>query len=137
MSDGKTVLIVDDEDALREFAAKLIEKRGYGVLTAASGSDALAVLKSGARIDLVVLDVMMPGLDGLQTLEQIRRLGIENLFVILLTAQSNDAEVLGGYKRGADYYITKPLRPAELLNVIDYLIGGLPPDERAKLEAAL
>ena len=137
MSDGKTVLIVDDEDALREFAAKLIEKRGYGVLTAANGADALAVLKSGARIDLVVLDVMMPGLDGLQTLEQIRQLEIENLFVILLTARSDDAEVLGGYKRGADYYITKALKPAELLNVIDYLIGSLPPEERARLEAAL
>jgi DNA-binding response OmpR family regulator len=134
---GKTVLIVDDEESLRELAAKLIERRGYGVLTAASGADALAVLKSGAPVDLVVLDVMMPGLDGLQTLAEIRKLERANLFVILLTAQSDDAEVLGGYKKGADYYITKPLKPAELLNVVDYLIGGLSPEERSRLEAAL
>lgn len=136
-SNGKTVLVVDDEDSLRDFAAKLIEKRGYGVLTAADGADALAVLKSGASVDLVVLDVMMPGLDGLQTLEQIRKLGLKNLFVILLTARSDDAEVLGGYKKGADYYITKPLKPAELLNVVDYLIGSLSPEERSRLESAL
>ena len=99
----KTVLVVDDEDSLRDFAAKLIEKRGYGVLTAANGTDALAILKSGARIDLVVLDVMMPGLDGLQTLEQIRKLEIENLFVILLTARSDDARS-SRLQNGADLH---------------------------------
>jgi DNA-binding response OmpR family regulator len=135
-STGKTVLVVDDEDSLREFAAKLIEKRGYEVLTAASGNDALAVLKSGVGVDLVVLDVMMPGLDGLQTLAEIRSLQA-GVFVILLTARSDDNEVLGGYKQGADYYITKPLRPAELLNIIDYLIGSLSPEERSRIEATL
>ena len=133
---GKTVLVVDDEDSLREFAAKLIEKRGYKVLAAASGSDALAVLKSGIGVDLVVLDVMMPGLDGLETLAQIRALQ-PGVFVILLTARSGDSEVLGGYKQGADYYITKPLRPAELLNIIDYLIGSLSPEERSRIESTL
>jgi two-component system OmpR family response regulator len=132
----KTVLVVDDEDSLRDFAAKLIEKRGYRVLTAANGNDALAVVKSGVGVDLVVLDVMMPGLDGLQTLEQMRSLQ-PGLFVILLTARTGDSEVLGGYKQGADYYITKPLRPAELLNIIDYLIGSLSPEERTRIESTL
>ena len=133
---NKTVLVVDDEDSLREFAAKLIEKRGYKVLTAANGNDALAVLKSGVGVDLVVLDVMMPGLDGLQTLAEIRNLQ-PGVFVILLTARSEDSEVLGGYKQGADYYITKPLRPAELLNIVDYLIGSLSPEERSRIETTL
>ena len=137
MSSRRTVLVVDDEESLRTYAAKLIEKRGYKVLTAGSGADALAVMNSGADVDLVVLDVVMPGLDGLETLEQIRGLGHTNLFVILLTAQSKDADVLGGYKKGADYYITKPLQPSELLNIVDYLIGDLPPEERSRLEAAL
>jgi DNA-binding response OmpR family regulator len=137
MSSGsKTVLVVDDEDSLREFAAKLIEKRGYEVLTAANGNDALAVLKSGVGIDLVVLDVVMPGLDGLQTLAQMRKLE-PGLCVILLTARAQDAEVIGGYEQGADYYITKPLRPAELLNIVDYLIGSLSPEERSRLESTL
>ena len=137
MPSPRTVLVVDDEDSLRTYAAKLIQKRGYHVLTAGSGTDALAIMKSGADVDLVVLDVVMPGLDGLQTLEQIRALGRPNLFVILLTAQSGDADVLGGYKKGADYYITKPLQPSELLNIIDYLIGDLPAEERSRIEAAL
>jgi DNA-binding response OmpR family regulator len=60
-----------------------------------------------------------------------------NPYVILLTARSEDREVLGGYKQGADYYITKPLRPAELLNIVDYLIGALSPEERSRLETTL
>src|SRR5215470_5305506 len=94
----KTVLVVDDEEALRDYAAKLIEARGYVVLTAGDGAEALALLTQGTRIDLIVLDVVMPGLDGLQTLEQIRTLGYTRLPVVLLTAQSEDEQILGGYQ---------------------------------------
>ena len=133
----KTVLVVDDEEALRNFAAKLIETRGYQVLTAGDGAEALAVLTRGTPIDLMVLDVMMPGLDGLQTLEQVRERGHSRLPVVLLTAQAKDEQILGGYRKGADCYITKPLLPSTLLNIVDYLIGDLPPAERAKLEPLL
>lgn len=134
----KTVLVVDDEESLRNLAAKLIERRGYKVLTAADGNQALGVLAGDTGIDLLVLDVMMPGLDGLQTLERIRKQrGYAELPVILLTAQSRDEDVMGGYKKGADYYITKPLQPTALLNIVDYLIGDLTPDQRAKLESLL
>ena len=132
----KTVLVVDDEEALRTLAAKLIERRGHKVLTAGSGTEALGLFADGAKIDLVVLDVMMPGLDGLQTLEALRERG-HQLPVLLLTAQSGDDDILGGYKRGADCYLTKPLKPASLLNVVDYLIGDLSPEERARLEPLL
>jgi len=133
----KTVLVVDDEEALRTFAAKLIEKRGYQVVTAGDGAEALAVLTRGTQIDLIVLDVMMPGLDGLRTLEQVRLRGHTRLPVVLLTAQAEDEQILGGYQKGADCYITKPLQPSTLLNIVDYLIGDLAPDERAKLEPLL
>jgi len=133
----KTVLVVDDEEALRTYAAKLIEKRGYRVVTAGDGAEALAVLTQGTAIDLMVLDVMMPGIDGLQTLEQIRLRGHTRLPVVLLTAQSDDEQILDGYQKGADCYITKPLQPSALLNIVDYLIGDLPPAERAKLEPLL
>lgn len=134
----KTVLVVDDEEALRTLAAKLIERRGYKVLTASDGTEALAVLAGRVPVDLLVLDVVMPGLNGLQTLEELRkRRGSAELPVILLTAQSKDEDVMGGYKRGADYYITKPLQPTALLNIVDYLIGDLSSAERAKLEALL
>jgi CheY-like chemotaxis protein len=133
----KTVLVVDDEEALRNLAARLIEKRGYQVLTAADGAEALALLKRGARVDLMVLDVMMPGIDGLATLEQVRACGYTLLPIVLLTAQAQDEQILGGYQKGADCYITKPLQPSMLLNIVDYLIGDLPPAERASLEPLL
>jgi two-component system, OmpR family, alkaline phosphatase synthesis response regulator PhoP len=133
----KTVLVVDDEDSLRNLAVKLIETRGYKTVTASSGTEALEILRRGVRVDLVVLDVVMPGLSGLQTLEEIRKLGRKDLFVVLLTAQSKDEDILGGYRQGADCYITKPLQPAALLNIVDYLIGDLSPEEKAKLEPLL
>jgi len=133
----KTVLVVDDEESLRNFAAKLIAARGYQVVTAGDGAAALAILSAGTRVDLLVLDVMMPGLDGLQTLEQVRSRGHTRLPAVLLTAQSADEEILNGYQRGADCYITKPLQPRTLLNIVDYLIGDLPPDERDRLESLL
>ena len=135
--EDKTVLVVDDEEALRDLTAKLIEKRGYHVLTAGDGPEALAVLNGGVRVDLLVLDVMMPGLDGLQTLGKIRQRGFTGLPVVLLTAQSTDEQILGGYKKGADCYLTKPLQPSMLLNIVDYLIGDLPAAERARLEPLL
>ena len=133
----KTVLVVDDEEALRNFAAKLIQSRGYQVVTAGDGTEALAVLTQGTPVHLLVLDVMMPGLDGFKTLEEVRNRGHRHLPVVLLTAQAEDEQILHGYARGADCYITKPLQPSTLLNVVDYLIGDLPPAERAKLEPLL
>lgn len=133
----KTVLVVDDEEALRNLAAKLIETRGYKVLTASNGTEALAVLAGNVNVDLLVLDVVMPGMSGLQTLEEIRKRGNSELQVVLLTAQSKDEDVIGGYKKGADCYITKPLQPSVLLNIVDYLIGDLSPEEKAKLEPLL
>lgn len=133
----KTVLVVDDEEALRTLAAKLIERRGHTVLTAANGTEALDMLGRGTAIDLLVLDIVMPGLSGLQTLEEIRKRGHDELPVVLLTAQSKDEDILGGYRKGADCYLTKPLQPSALLNIVDYLIGDLTPAERAKLEPLL
>jgi len=135
---GKTVLVVDDEGALRTLAAKVIEKQGYTVVTASEGIEALAILSGGTAVDLLVLDVVMPGLNGLQTLEEIRkRWSSTELPVVLLTAQSKDEQIIGGYKKGADYYLTKPLKPSALVNIIDYLIGDLSPEETAKIEPLL
>jgi len=115
----------------------LIEKRGHTVLTASNGTEALALLDGDIKVDLLVLDVVMPGLSGLQTLEKLRNQGHTELPVILLTAQTADEDILGGYKQGADCYLTKPLQPKALLNIVDYLIGDLTPAERAKLEQLL
>jgi len=132
----KTVLVVDDEAAMRTMAVKLVESRGYRTLTASSGTEALETLK-GNPVDLMVLDVVMPGLDGLQTIEEARKLGFGNVPVVLLTAQKEREDVLGGYRKGAVLYITKPLKPSHLLNAVDYLIGDLSPQERQELELRL
>lgn len=132
---GKTVLVVDDEETLRSLAAALIRSRGHATLTASNGREALQALSHGG-VDLLVLDIVMPEMSGLETLAEIRKLGYE-VPVVLLTARSNDEDLIGGYEQGADYYITKPLRPAALLNIVDYLIGDLSPEERARLEKQL
>jgi two-component system chemotaxis response regulator CheY len=138
MSDRKkTVLVVDDEAAIRLLAVKLLESRGYATREASTGDEALDVLRSGAAIDLVVLDVRMPGRDGLATLEEIRAMGLKQLPVLLLTSQKEHKDILKGYKTGAHLYITKPLRPAHLVNSVEYLIGDLSPDERQRLELLL
>jgi DNA-binding response OmpR family regulator len=133
---GKTVLVVDDEENLRDFTAALIRKRGHRTLTASDGNQALGLLGSGEAVDLLVLDVVMPGPSGLETLAEIRKLGYD-LPVVLLTGRSRDEDLIGGYQHGADYYITKPLKAPALLNIVDYLIGDLSPEERAELEKRL
>jgi DNA-binding response OmpR family regulator len=133
----KTVMIVDDDASFRIVVAKAIAAHGYKTLAIASGGEAVTALKSGVRVDLLVLDVLMPGLDGFETLAEIRRLGHDKLPVVFLTAKSRDEDVISGYEKGADYYITKPLKPAALLNIVDVLIGDLPPEQRARLEAKL
>jgi CheY-like chemotaxis protein len=136
VGNGKTVLLVDDDLAMRTMAVKLVEKRGYRALTASDGNEALEVLQR-MPVDLIVLDVVMPGLDGLQTIEEAKKLGFGHIPVVMLTAQRNDDDILGGYRKGAVFYITKPLRPAYLLNAVDYLIGNLSPEERQRLETSL
>jgi CheY-like chemotaxis protein len=133
----KTVLVVDDDEAIRAIATKVIQSRGYRTVTASDGNEALSILKSGTRVDLMVLDVVMPGLDGLRTIEEARKLGFAETPVVLLTAQSKNDDILGGYRKGASFYLTKPLRPAYLVNAVDYLIGDLSAEERTRLELLL
>jgi CheY-like chemotaxis protein len=134
----KTVLIVDDEENVRTITSRLVAARGHDVMTAETGRQALDVLDAGGRPDLIVLDVLMPELDGLQTLVRIRNdLGLTDLPVVMLTAQRSDRDMLAGYGVGADYYLTKPLEFERLLNIVDYLIGDLAPQERARIEALL
>lgn len=107
-----TILVCDDE---RDIVAALriyLEAEGYRVLTAYDGREALSVVGS-ENVQLVLLDIMMPGLDGLHVLTALRE--EHNLPVILLTAKSEDSDKVLGLNIGADDYITKPFNPVELL----------------------
>jgi two-component system chemotaxis sensor kinase CheA len=135
---GKTVLVVDDDEHMRTISGRLMESLGHRVLTAENGRLALDLLRAGPRPHLIVLDVRMPELDGFETLVGIRNeLGLVELPVVMLTAQSSDEDVLKGYGVGADFYLTKPFSSDRLVDVVQYLIGDLSAEERAEIERGL
>ena len=109
---GKRVLVVDDETKIREIVRTYLEREGFEIAEASDG-DAALVVAGEWHPDLVVLDVMMPGTDGLEVLRQLRR--TSEVPVILLTARSEEVDTLVGLSVGADDYVTKPFRPRELV----------------------
>ncbi len=109
------VLVVDDEINIVRLIQVNLQRQGYEVETANNGAQALAKIKE-SRPDLLVSDVMMPEMDGFELLANIRRdPTLMDLPVIMLTAKAQDADVMTGYRTGADMYLTKPFNPAELI----------------------
>jgi DNA-binding response OmpR family regulator len=122
-----TVLVVDDDASIHKVLRLNLELEGYTVVSAFNGEEALECLAS-SRPDLVLLDVMMPVLDGLEVLRRIRENdATADLPVILLTARSTEEDMWEGWQRGVDYYLTKPFDIEELLRSMDRLLSGLPP----------
>ncbi|MCX5991536.1 MAG: response regulator transcription factor [Chloroflexi bacterium] len=112
---GKTVLVVDDEPHVVEFIAMNLELEGFRVVRAANGYEALE--KAAREMpDLVVLDIMMPDIDGFETLEKLR--DISAIPVIFLSAKGEEVDRIRGLDLGADDYITKPFGPRELVSRI-------------------
>lgn len=108
----KTILVVDDEPKIVQLARDYLEHAGFAVLSASDGKTALAVVRS-ARPDLIVLDLGLPQLDGLDVTRSIRK--ESNVPIIMLTARSEESDKLIGLELGADDYITKPFSPKELV----------------------
>jgi DNA-binding response OmpR family regulator len=109
---AQRVLVVDDEARLRGIVRRYLELEGYEVAEAADGPTALKIARD-LRPDLVVLDVMMPGLDGIDVLRSLRT--ESDVYVILLTARAEEVDKLIGLSVGADDYVTKPFSPRELV----------------------
>ncbi len=108
------VLIVDDEFRIRKLLAEFLTREGYKVLEAGDGEEALDILfESGKKVDMVILDVMMPKYDGWFVLERIRE--YMTIPVVMLTARSDEYDQLKGFKLGADDYVTKPFSPSVLV----------------------
>jgi DNA-binding response OmpR family regulator len=108
----QTVLVVDDEPKIARLARDYLEHAGYAVLTAGDGPSAVQVART-RRPDLVVLDLGLPGLDGLEVLRSIRTTG--PMPVVVLTARDTELDKLLGLELGADDYVTKPFSPRELV----------------------
>ena len=106
---AKRILLVDDEDRIREIVRGYLESEGFEVSEARDGEAALDAARDW-HPDLVVLDVMMPGTDGIEVLRKLR--ATSELPVILLTARSEEVDTLLGLSMGADDYVTKPFSPA-------------------------
>jgi two-component system alkaline phosphatase synthesis response regulator PhoP len=134
----KTVLIVDDEKDIRDLLAYNLSKEGFAILTAADGNEALTQLKNH-KIALVVLDIMMPGLDGFEVCKRIRaNEEWEHLPVIFLTARSSEVDQIVGLELGADDYIQKPVSARVLVARVKSILrrssGSTPKLSEKKLE---
>ena len=106
-----TVLVVDDEPNLVELVRGYLAREGYIVLTASDGAGALALARTH-RLDLIVLDLMLPGLDGVEVCRQLRQ--FSDAYVLMLTAKAEEVDKIVGLSVGADDYLTKPFSPREL-----------------------
>lgn len=114
------ILVVDDEEKIRELVRKYAEFEGYSVCEAGSGMEALEVF-SRESVDLVVLDVMMPELDGFSTCKEIRK--ISDVPVIMLSARGEEYDRIHGFELGVDDYVVKPFSPKELMMRIGAVIS--------------
>lgn len=128
-----TVLIVDDNPDSIMVLRTILESKGFNVLSAGNGREALAVMESTIP-DAVLLDVMMPELSGIDTLKRMRsNAATARVPVILVTAKGQDEDLLDGYQHGADYYITKPCTAKQLLYGLSMVLGrpvaGAPDEE--------
>lgn len=117
----KKILVAEDEDAIREFVVINLNRSGYDVFDVANGTDALeAYDTSNGEFDMALLDVMMPGMDGITLCRELRKRN-SNLGIIMLTAKSQEMDKVSGLMNGADDYITKPFSPSELTARVDAL----------------
>lgn len=117
----KRVLVCEDEAAIREFVVINLKRSGYEVLEAASGEEALQKYDSSQqRVDVALLDVMLPGMDGFEVCKQLRQRS-ELIGIIMLTARTQEMEKVSGLMMGADDYVTKPFSPSELMARVDAL----------------
>jgi two-component system alkaline phosphatase synthesis response regulator PhoP len=118
---AQKVLVVDDEEPILELLKYNLEKQGYDVRTATDGQIAIDTAKK-FQPDLVLLDIMMPRMDGVEACRQLRSIPeLQNTFIVFLTARSEEYSEVAGFDVGADDYITKPIKPRALMSRISAL----------------
>src|SRR5438128_8340193 len=122
MSDRAKILLVDDEPGMLRYIRTLLEVDNHTVQTASTGEEALELVEKGLQPNLVLLDLLMPGIDGLETLERLRKLQ-PNVRVVMLSCVNDTKKVVQAIHLGATDYITKPFEKAELDKVIDQCLG--------------
>ncbi len=122
--------MVDDEPDILEFIGYNLEKEGFHVLTASNGLEAIRVAREHLP-QLIILDVMMPEMDGIETCEEIRKIPeLTKSVVAFLTARGEDYSQIAGFEAGADDYITKPIKPKVLVSRVRALLKRFQPEQR-------
>lgn len=116
------VLLVDDETDILELLKYNLEREGVNVLTAQNGKDALKLAKA-EHPELIVLDIMMPGMDGVEVCSQLRQMpDMKNVLIAFLTARGEDYSQIAGFEAGADDYITKPVKPKVFVSKVKAML---------------
>ena len=123
MSNNARILVVDDEPSMLRYLQTVLEVDAYEVMTAQGGAQALEKLKKEPRPDLVLLDLLMPELDGMQTLERVRQIH-PNVSVVMLSCVNDTRKVVQAIRLGAQDYLTKPFQKAELDAVLSHCLGA-------------
>jgi DNA-binding response OmpR family regulator len=121
-----TVLVVDDEPTIRDVVSRYLVRAGYETIVAATGREALRRAGEG-RPDVVVLDLMLPDVDGLEVMRRLRQLDRNRTAIVLLTARGEESDRVIGLRLGADDYVVKPFSPAELVARVDAMLRRLDP----------
>lgn len=117
----KKVLVAEDESSIREFIVINLQRSGYNVLQAQNGAEALRIFEENKNeIDIALLDIMMPEVDGIEVCKQLRSKS-KNIGIIILTAKTQEMDKVTGLLVGADDYVTKPFSPSELMARVDAL----------------
>ncbi len=132
MPERTKILIADDESRMRKLVNDFLSKKGYTIIEAADGAEALDKFFDTKDIALVITDVMMPKMDGWQVLKEIRE--YSKVPVIMLTAKGEERDELQGFDLGADEYISKPFSPKILVARVEALLRRSSSDEEEKLE---
>lgn len=115
----RRILVAEDEDVIRDFIVINLKRAGYEITDVPNGEEALAQFEqSGGDFDIALLDIMMPGIDGLEVCKQIRAKS-DTVGIIMLSAKSQEMDKVSGLMLGADDYVTKPFSPTELLARVD------------------
>lgn len=114
----KKILVVEDEAAIREFVVINLQRAGYDVTEADCGEKALQIYEGSPDFDVAVLDIMMPGIDGITVCKELRKQSNE-IGIIMLTAKTQEMDKITGLMTGADDYVTKPFSPSELVARVD------------------
>lgn len=131
------ILITDDSADIRQLLSALMVEEGHKVLVASDGTKALEVMDSELP-DLMILDIMMPNLDGYGVLREMNTRDVtKDVKVLILTAKTAEADWVRGYKLGADQYLTKPFGSDELIAAVDELLSTTKDDLRKKTEEEL